>query len=206
MDVIMARDANLNKSKFRRSCIFPFLTRKGIVQSRDLPIKSQNSIKQEKNFPQIPNICQNMSERCILCAFICFIWKIQRLVQESGRFGLYTGDSSIIWESCHRCHGCMDVWFQNISIPTPRGLLEIPRGRVSEKLKFLKESMNQNWIFQRDGCSIHKPSMGGIWIISETTHWMIAPITIRREERNTNRNKEYLDKRFLHHGLALLLQ
>ena len=49
------------------------------------------------------NICQNMSERCILHAFSCFIQEIQWLVRESRRFGLYTGDSWLIQKSWHRC-------------------------------------------------------------------------------------------------------
>jgi len=49
--------------------------------------------------------------------------------------------------------------------------LEIPRrgGGVS-KAKFLKESMHLNWNFQRGGGSNQKnPSVGGVWIFSETT-------------------------------------
>ena len=54
-----------------------------------LNLKNSSNIK---NFPlKIPNIGQNMSERCILCAFIC----------SPGRFGDSYGrawDSVCIWE------------------------------------------------------------------------------------------------------------
>ena len=36
-----------------------------------------------------------------LVVVVVFIPEIRRLLWESGRFGLYTGDSQIIWEGCH---------------------------------------------------------------------------------------------------------
>ena len=41
-----------------------------------------------------------------------------------------------------------NVHFQKISIPTPRRVIGITRGRESQKPKFIKESMKQNWNFQ----------------------------------------------------------
>ncbi len=50
--------------------------------------------------------------------------------------------------------------------------LKILRGWGSQKPKFLKESMELNWNFQRGGGKkIKKPSVGGVWIFSGTTHW-----------------------------------
>ena len=50
-----------------------------------LNLKNSSDIKYY--FPRIPNIGQNISKRCILWAFICFIQEIWWLTQESGRFG-----------------------------------------------------------------------------------------------------------------------
>ena len=41
--------------------------------------------------------------------------------------------------------------FQKIFIPTPRRVTENFKGGGSQKPKFLKESINQNWNFQRGG-------------------------------------------------------
>ena len=45
---------------------------------------------------------------------------------------------------------CNNVWLGKISIPTPRGLLEIPHGMDFQKAQVFKESMEQNWNFYRD--------------------------------------------------------
>ena len=48
--------------------------------------------------------------------------------------------------------------------------LEIPRGRGSQKPKFLKESMKLNWKFLGGGgVQTKKPSVGEVWIFSGTT-------------------------------------
>ena len=48
----------------------------------------------------------------------------------------------------------------------------IPRGRRSQKPKFLRESMNQNWNFQKGvgggGVQTKKTSLSGVWIFSGT--------------------------------------
>ena len=55
--------------------------------------------------------------------------------------------------------------------PHHRGSMEIPRGRGSWRPKFLKESTNLNWNFQRGGgLKPKKPSVGWVWIFSGTTH------------------------------------
>lgn len=44
---------------------------------------------------------------------------------------------------------------QNISIPTGRTVIEHSKGEVALKSQFfLKESINNNWNFQRDGQGI----------------------------------------------------
>ena len=68
---------------FGRSWILPFFNLKSIIQSRDLRFT-----------------CKCLKDA--LFAFICFIQEIWRLIRESGRFGLHTGDSWVIWESWHR--------------------------------------------------------------------------------------------------------
>ena len=48
----------------------------------------------------------------------------------------------------------------------------ILRGGGSQKPKFLKESMNQNWKFQGGGrVQTKKPSLGEVWIFFGTTHY-----------------------------------
>ena len=45
-------------------------------------------------------------------------------------------------------------------------------GGGSRKPKFLKESMELNWNFQRGGeIQTKMPSMGGVWIFSGTIHY-----------------------------------
>ena len=45
-------------------------------------------------------------------------------------------------------------------------------GGGSQKPKFFKESMGLNWSFQRGGgIQTKKPSMGGVWIFTGTTHF-----------------------------------
>ena len=54
--------------------------------------------------------------------------------------------------------------------------MEIPRERGFQKPCFLKESMRLKWNFQRvggggvGGIQTKKPSVGGVWIFSGTTH------------------------------------
>ena len=61
--------------------------------------------------------------------------------------------------------------FQKISIPTPWKVNGNSEGVGSQKPKFKKESMGLNWKFQRrGGIETKKPSMGGVWIFSGTTH------------------------------------
>ena len=69
--------------------------------------------------PKYKKISQNMSENCILCTFICFVWEISWLIQESGRFCLYPGDSRIIWESWHR------IWCKLKVLENPNNELKI---------------------------------------------------------------------------------
>jgi len=58
--------------------------------------------------------------------------------------------------------------------------LEIPRGGGPQQPKFFKESMRLNWNFQRGGgIQTRKPSVGGVWIFSGTTHSR----TLRSEDR-----------------------
>lgn len=92
--------ANQNSGD-RHFYLFLALKRVGIFRFN---LKNSSDIK---NFSsKIPNIDQNqepMSQRCILCTFNCFIREIWQLVWESGRLGLYMGDSRIIRVSWHRC-------------------------------------------------------------------------------------------------------
>ena len=69
----------------------------------------------------------------------------------------------------------------DILIPyPPHGrLMEIPRGRGFQKPNFLKESMALKWNFWRGwGVEAKKPSVGGVWIFSGTTHRVIPEISI----------------------------
>jgi len=67
------------------------------------------------------------------------------------------------------------VWFQKISIPSPRrtgGNSDGGGGWLTPKI--LKETMKLNWNFQRGGgAQTKKPSMGGVWIFSGTTQYNI---------------------------------
>ena len=65
-----------------------------VVQSRDLPIKSQKASNIQNFSPKMPQIGQNVSEKCILYTFIC-IKEIWCPIQESWRFSLYQGDYQI---------------------------------------------------------------------------------------------------------------
>ena len=65
------------------------------------------------------------------------------------------------------------------SFPSHGRSLEIPRGRGSQQPKFIRESMNLNWKFQRGGggggeggLKRKKPSMEEVWILSGTTQWL----------------------------------
>ena len=63
------------------------------------------------------------------------------------------------------------VLFQKISIPTPRKLLEIPRGRGYQKPKLKYEAKLE---FPEGGgrgerVQTKKPSVAGVWIFSGTT-------------------------------------
>lgn len=66
-----------------------------------------------------------------------------------------------------------NVSFYKVPIPNPRRVIENSKGG-SQKPKFLKENMNQNWNSQSDGgkgFQTKKPSVrGGGWIFSATTH------------------------------------
>ena len=63
------------------------------------------------------------------------------------------------------------MWFQKISIPTPRMVTGNSKGEGDIKgQNFLKEGMKLNWNFQRGGGIQTKiPSLGGVWIFSGTT-------------------------------------
>ena len=66
------------------------------------------------------------------------------------------------------------VWFQNISMPFPWKVIgnSDREGGLNSQVKVLKENMKLNWNFQRGGVSKQKkPSMGGVWIFSGTTHF-----------------------------------
>ena len=57
---------------------------------------------------------------------------------------------------------------------TAEGSLEIPRERGPQKPKFLKESMKQNWNFQKGGgLKPKKHYVGEVWIFSGTTHFVL---------------------------------
>ena len=61
--------------------------------------------------------------------------------------------------------------FQKISIPTPQGLLEILRGWGVSKAKIFKAKYGAYLEFPEEwGDSNQKPSVGGVWIFSRTTH------------------------------------
>jgi len=54
------------------------------------------------------------------------------------------------------------MWFQKISIPSPRRVIGISRGRgMSKTQKFVNESIKLNWNFQRGGGSNQKTLWGG---------------------------------------------
>ena len=44
-----------------------------------------------------------------------------------------------------------NVWFQKMSIPTPRMVIRNSEGRRVSKAKILKENMKSNWKFQGVG-------------------------------------------------------
>jgi len=72
------------------------------------------------------------------------------------------------------------VQFQKISIPTAWKVIGNCKGWGPQQPKFFKESMRLNWIFQRGGgIQTRKPSVGGVWIFSGTTHSR----TLRSEDR-----------------------
>ena len=60
---------------------------RGTIELGNSLLNLKNSSDIKYYFPRIPNIGQNISKRCILWAFICFIQEIWWLTQESGRFG-----------------------------------------------------------------------------------------------------------------------
>jgi len=65
------------------------------------------------------------------------------------------------------------VWFQKISIPHPRGSLEIPRGREVSKAKIFKGKYQPKLEFQRGGGSNQKTLHGGVRIFSGITQCLI---------------------------------
>jgi len=70
-------------------------------------------------------------------------------------------------------HCGLIVWFQKISIPPPQRVMGKSEGEGggSQRPKFLKESISLNWNIQGAGAfKPKKPSMGGVWIFSGTTH------------------------------------
>lgn len=60
-----------------------------------------------------------------------------------------------------------NVWFQKISIPTQRRIIGNSEGERSQKTKYLKESMNQNWKWWG---RVHTKTtfLGEVWIFSGT--------------------------------------
>ena len=64
-----------------------------------------------------------------------------------------------------------NVWFQKISIPTPRMVIGNSKREGDVKgQNFLKEGMKLNENFQKGGGFQTKiPSLGGVWIFSGTT-------------------------------------
>ena len=55
-------------------------------------------------------------------------------------------------ESLFKAQPCTNTWFQKISPPAPRKVIENSKGdRGSQKPKLSKESIKLNWNFQRDG-------------------------------------------------------
>ena len=78
------------------------------------------------------------------------------------------------------------VWFQKISITTPRMVIGNSKGEGDIKgQNFLKEGMKLNWNFQRGGGMQTKiPSLGEVWIFSGTTHFtvqFIRKLTARQD-------------------------
>ena len=72
------------------------------------------------------------------------------------------------------------VWFQKISIPSPRMVTGNSEGVGLSKAKILKENMKLNWNFQRGrgGLKVKKPSLGEVWVFSGTTN--CASTKVRR--------------------------
>jgi hypothetical protein len=69
------------------------------------------------------------------------------------------------------------MWFQKISIPSPRMVIGNSEGyhRGSRKPKCLRESMEQHWKFQQRW-EVHNqiPSLGEAWMFSGTTHLQVV--------------------------------
>jgi len=86
-------DANLKESKSGRSPILPFFDPQKIVQSRDLPIKSQKCIKYQIFYPQNAKKSAKICLKNVSYALLFLL---------SGRFGDpygRVGDSVCIWKT-----------------------------------------------------------------------------------------------------------
>ena len=104
----MCRDANLKKWKSGRSPTFVCLTLKVKILRSNL----KNSSNMKKKLSKDTKSGQNMWEKCILWGFFGSVWKIWWLVPESGRFGLYLGDSGRVAIGDSMCSFFVNLHFE----------------------------------------------------------------------------------------------
>ena len=65
--------------------------------------------------------------------------------------------------------------------------MEIPRGGGISKAQFFEQKYDTKMEFPEGwGVQLKKPSMGGIWIFSETTRWVKAITKLRFAHKSSS--------------------